>query len=223
MKTDGSDRKMLAENYGVHPSANRSGDLIAYVSSAGGAHHIWLINSDGQNNHQLTTGEGEIYPNISPDGQWVFYVSRAQDRGTLWKIPTIGGPAVQLTFAGIIMNPIVSPDSKKIACTYRADEGDRWKIAILPIDGGAPQQTFALPSAFYQVIRWTSDSSAITYLDKRDGAQNIWCQPLNGGSPVQLTQFKEDSILHYDWAAENRFIVSRGGRRRDVVIMKNVD
>ena len=114
----------------------------------------WSI-SDGQNNHQLTFGGGENYADIAPDGQWVFYVSRDKTAAHFWKIAATGGEPVQLTFAGIILNPLVSPDGKKIACTFRGDEGDNWKLAILPSDGGEPLKTFAFPSPFYQVIRWT--------------------------------------------------------------------
>jgi Tol biopolymer transport system component len=138
------------------------------------------------------------------------------------KVPNTGGPPVQLTFTGMIMNPVVSPDGKKIACTYRADEADRWKIAIFPFEGGEPLKTFAVPYPYYQIIRWTSDSKAFTYLDKVNGVQNVWRQPLDGSAPNKITNFGEDLILHYDWSGP-RLILSRGGRRRDIVLMKNVD
>ena len=110
-----------------------------------------------------------------------------------------------------------------VACTFRSDEGDRWKLAIFSIDGGEPLKTFAVPSAFYQRIHWAPDSSAFTYLDQVNGTQNIWRQPLNGSPPVRLTDFDEDKIWAYDWTADGRkLIVSRGGRRRDVVMIKHL-
>jgi serine/threonine protein kinase/Tol biopolymer transport system component len=223
MNLDGSNRTLLTRNAGIHPSASSDGKTIAYTGFEGGR-HVWLVDIDGQNNHQLTFGGGENYGYIGPDGQWVFYVSLDKDRGTLWKIATTGGQPVQLTFAGLILNPLVSPDGKKIACTFRGDEGDKWKLAILPSDGGEPFKTFALPSPFYQVVHWTPDSNAITYLEQVNGVQNIWRQPLDGGAPVKLTNFDEDRIWHYDWAPSGKqFIVSRGGRRRDIVMIKNID
>jgi serine/threonine protein kinase/Tol biopolymer transport system component len=222
MNPDGNDRKQLTTNYGIHASSSKDGQEIAYVSTKGGSHHIWLVNIDGQNNHQLTFGGGENYPSLTPDGKWVLYISRAKDGGTLWKIPAAGGQSVQLTFAGIILNPVVSPDGKRVACTYRTDETDRWKIAVLPIDGGEPVKTFAVPSPFYQIIRWTADSQAFTYLDKQAGAQNVWRHPLDGSAPQQITHLSEDLILNYDWLGK-QMILARGGRRRDIVLMKNFD
>jgi len=223
MNLDGTNAMPLTHNTGIHPSVSGDGKTVAYIGFDGG-HHVWLVNSDGQNNHQLTFGGGENYADITPDGQWVFYVSRDKDRGTLWKIATTGGEPVQLTFAGIILNPLVSPDGKQIACTFRRDESDKWKLAILPGDGGEPLKTFAFPSPFYQRIRWSHDSPAVTYLDQANGVQNIWRQPIAGGPPAKLTSFDEDRIWQYDWApSAKQFIVSRGGRRRDIVMIRNLD
>jgi len=224
MNLNGGDRKQLAKNSGFIPSPSGNGQLIAYVSTEGGGHHVWLVDIDGQNNRQLTFGEGESYPSLTPDGQTVVYTARAKARGTLWKIPAIGGQAVQLTFAGITLRPVVSPDGTKIACTFRTDETDRWKIAVLPFDGGEPIRTFALPYPYNQIIRWTPDSKALTYLDKVNGVHNVWRQPIDGSPPSKTTNFAEDLILHYDWlASEQQLVLSRGGRRRDIVLMKNVD
>jgi serine/threonine protein kinase/Tol biopolymer transport system component len=220
MNLDGSNASQLVPTTGVNPTSSKDGKLVAYTSFDGGR-HVWLVGDDGTNNHQLTFGDGETYACITPDGHSVLYVSRAKERGTLWKIPTTGGPAIQLTFAGNILRPVVSPDGKMVACTFRSDEGDRWKLAIFSIDGGEPLKTFAVPSAFYQRIHWAPDSSAFTYLDQVNGTQNIWRQPLNGSTPVMLTDFDEDKIWAYDWTADGRkLIVSRGGRRRDVVMIK---
>lgn len=38
----------------------------------------------------------------------------------------------QLTHGSIIVKPVVSPDGKWIACEFRKDEADKWKVAILP-------------------------------------------------------------------------------------------
>jgi Tol biopolymer transport system component len=224
MSLDGGDRKLLTKNSGFLPSPSSNGQSIAYVSTEGGGHHIWLVGVDGQNNRQLTFGDGESYPSMTPDGQSVVYTSRAKDRGTLWRIRTAGGQPVQLTYAGLTLRPVISPDGSMIACTYRADESDRWKIAILPADGGDPIRTFALPYPYNQIIRWTPDGKALTYVDKVNGVHNLWTQPIDGSTPTQITSFAEDWIMQYDWQGPGKgLVLSRGGRRRDIVLMKNFD
>jgi Tol biopolymer transport system component len=222
MNMDGGDRKPLAENNGFLPSASRDGRFIAYVSTVKGVHHIWLMDGDGRNNKQLTDGQGEFSPSVTPDGHWVVYVSLAKERGSLWRVPTGGGEPVQLTPGAIARRPVVSPDGTMIACAYRASEADEWRIAVLPFGGGAPLKTFALPFPRNQMIRWTPDGRALVYLDKRDGVHNLWRQPLDGSAPSQLTDFTEDLILHHDWeGAGAEIILSRGGRRRDIALIRN--
>jgi serine/threonine protein kinase/Tol biopolymer transport system component len=223
MNMEGGDRKPLVLTSSFLPSASPDGRFIAYVSRDHDAHHIWLMDADGQNNRQLTGGGGEKYPSFTPDGNWVVYTSLAKERGSLWKISTSGGGApIQLTRDAITMKPVVSPDGTKIACTYRTDETDKWKIAVLPFDGGQPLVTFAFPYPYNQIIRWTSDSSALIYLDKRNGVHNLWRQPLDQSQPTQITNFTEDLILHYNLLnRETELVLSRGGRRREIVLIKN--
>ena len=222
MNFDGSDRRRLSQNTGFLPTASLDGRTVAYVSTAQGTHHVWLMQVDGQNNHQLTFGGGENYPSLSPDGHWVVYTSLAQGRGTLWRIPTAGGEPIQITYTGISRRPVVSPDGSMIACTFRIDESDKWKIAILPFNGGPAIKSFSLPFPYLQIIRWRSDSQALIYVDKREGAENLWQQPLDGSPPKQLTNFSEELVLHHEQLA-GKFFLSRGGRKRDAVLIRNFD
>ena len=218
----GSEHRQITSNASLLPSASREG-LIAYASTAGGgASHIWLVDSDGRNNRQLTNGDGESYPGITPAGDWVIYTSRAKERNSLWKIPTAGGDPVQLTSSGIFIRPVVSPDATRIACTYRTDEADKWKIAILSFDSGQLLTTFALPYPYNQIIRWTPDGKAITYLNNQNGVQNVWRQPLDGSPQTAVTNFTEGLIFYYTWMPPgNQLVLSRGGVKRDAILIKD--
>ncbi|MDQ3817102.1 MAG: hypothetical protein M3362_05360 [Acidobacteriota bacterium] len=152
----------------------------------------------------------------------VIYTSLGRERGSLWKVSTGGGEPLQLTHGAIMVRPVVSPDGNMIACNYRQDETDKWKIAVLPAGGGPPLKTFAFPYPYNQIIRWTPDSRALIYLDKRDGVHNLWLQPLDGSLPAQLTNFTEDQLLHYALPYTGAgFVLSRGGKRRDITIIRN--
>jgi Tol biopolymer transport system component len=231
---DGTNRKRLTGAGGSLPSASRDGHIVAYASSAGSTLHIWCMDAAGGNQRQLTDGGGESYPSISPDGEWVVYTALTRERNTLWKISTSSSELIQLTRHSIAIKPVVSPDGTQIACAYRADEADNWKIAVLSIDGGLPLLTFTLPYPYNQVIRWTPDGRALTYLDRQHGVYNIWKQPLSGAAPTQLTNFTEDTIYYYDWldsddqssrpaeaALAARLIVARGIKTRDIVMIRN--
>jgi Tol biopolymer transport system component len=223
VNAEGSDRTRLTHGGGFFPSVSRDCRTIAYVSAQGGTHHIWHMDGDGGNQKQLTNGGGEGFPSISKDGRWVVYTSLSKERNTLWKIATEDGKTAQLTRNSLAIKPVVSPDGQCVACAYRRDEADQWKIGVLPIEGGEPLQTFALPNPYNQIIRWTADGRALTFLAKHDGVHNVWKQPLDGSAPIKLTNFTEDLIYHYDWLSDERLIVSRGMKTRDIVLIRNFE
>jgi Tol biopolymer transport system component len=183
------------------------------------------MDADGGNKKQLTDGGGESFPSVTAGGKWVVYTSQSKARNSLWKVSTESGEAVQLTRDSLCIKPVVSPDGTKIACAYRTDEADRWKIAILPLAGGEPLMTLALPYPFNQILRWSASGESLTFLEKRDGVHNIWRQPLDGSAPLQITNFTEDLIYNYDWlsADDDQFVVSRGLKTRDIVLIRNFE
>jgi Tol biopolymer transport system component len=63
---------------------------------------------------------------------------------------------------------------------------------------------------------------AVEYYLTRNGAGNIWEQPLSGGPPHQLTKFTSQLIFHYDWSRDGKdLLLERGTENRDVILMTN--
>lgn len=221
MNADGSDIKRLTHDGCLFPSVSRDGRFVTFVSAEGGIHHIWRIDADGKNRKQLTFGDGESYPYIAPQGDFIVFTPQGKDRNTLWRISVEGGPPEQLTHEGMAIKAVLSPCGKSIACTYRRDEADKWKIAVLSADGGTPLKEFALPYPYHQVIRWSPDGTGLNYLDRNNGVFNVWRQPLDGSPPSQVTNFTEDAIFYYDWDHAGQLIASRGAKIRDIVLIRN--
>ena len=72
-------------------------------------------------------------------------------------------------------------------------------------------------------LRWTADGSGLTYINNQGGVSNIWMQPLAGGPPKQLTDFKSDMIFHFDWSRDGKQLaLSRGIFTSDVILLNNV-
>ena len=55
-------------------------------------------------------------------------------------------------------------------------------------------------------VRWLPDGSAFGYISTRGGVSNIWLQPVEGGEPKQLTDFKSDVIFSFDWSRDGKQI-----------------
>lgn len=223
LNRDGTGNAVQLTNAGASaPATTADGKYLVYASVRTGVRHLYRLDLATRAEVQLTDGGGETHPSLSPDGRWVVYGSLAGKRNTLWKVSIDGGPPEQLTQDSIIIRPVVSPDGKSIACTFRKEEADKWKIAILPFAGGEPLQVLNIPRPYNQILRWTHDSKALFYLDEKNGVSNIWKQPLDGSPAKQITQFTEDVIYHYDrFGAGESFVLTRGRTMRDIVLIRN--
>ncbi len=229
MGRDGSQLKQLTTDAQVEEGVAVSPDrrYIAFASLSAGVYNIWRSDADGRNLKQLTDGKGDTFPHFSPDSRWiVFQRSSSEATATLWKVSVDGGEAVQLTETRV-QKPRVSPDGKLIAYYYLDSEspGSRWRMAVIPIDGGRRVKIFDFPPMVSsRLVRWTPDGKALAYLDNREGASNIWLQSLDGSEPKQLTDFKAEHILSFDWSHDGRSLaLVRAARASDVVLIETRD
>jgi Tol biopolymer transport system component len=170
---------------------------------------------DGSNQKKLAAGN---FPQCTPDGRLVIFGPRP-----LKKMSIDGGEPVQLTDKGSTGGAAISPDGKMIAAQYVQQPDIPAKIAIIPIEGGEPVKLFdASWPPRIPCIRWTADGRAVTYVANHDGVENIWSQPIDGGPPKQLTDFKSDEIFRFDWSRDGkRLVLSRGVESRDIVLIRD--
>lgn len=221
---DGSNQSQLTAGARLNwqPAVSKDGHYILFTSDRAGTPNIWRMDTDGSNPKQLTSGSGENLAQCSPDGKWVLYTLIGAGKPTVWKVSINGGAPQQLT-EKFTSAPVISPDGKVIACLYREDQpGSAVKIALLPIEGGEPLKLFDTPTSVGQLIRWTEDGRAVTYIVTSGGVSNIWSQSIEGGAPKQLTSFKSDQIFWFDWSRDGKQLaVARGSVTSDVVLISN--
>ncbi len=214
------------------PVVTPDGRSIVFSSTRAGAINIWRMSIDGGNPTRLTHGDLDSLPSCTPDGRWVIYQAGPRedlDGLRLWKVSIDGGESVQLTDAYSTW-PSVSPDGKWIACWYR--QGGSMKAAVLPLEGGEPVKTFAIGPGVEVLaeLRWTPDGRAVTYINNgggvlnpwSQGVGNIWSQPLDGGLPKQVTDFRENVISRFEWSRDGtRLVCSRGSFANDIVLIRD--
>jgi Tol biopolymer transport system component len=140
---------------------------------------------------------------------------------TLWRVSLEGGQPAQLT-QGESVGPVVSPDGSRIAFSLSDDPTlAKWRLAVMPAAGGSPTHTFEYPTPFARRLRWAPDGTAVTYAHNVAGVYNLWSQPLSGGPPQQITDFKSDVIYGFDWSRDGKMLaLSRGQFINDVVLLR---
>ncbi len=106
------------------PNWSPKEDKIVYQRYENGQWDLWVINSDGLNNHKITDGTGDkTDPSFSPDGRFIIYSSDFEsDFANIYKIPINGGSPVRLTnYTGYEGAPSFSPKGDKII--FESSEG----------------------------------------------------------------------------------------------------
>jgi Tol biopolymer transport system component len=179
------------------------------------------MDSDGNNPKQLTDSPLQDFgPDCSPDGKWVVYSKWGPEKG-IWKVPIEGGNPVRLSDAEAHY-PAISRDGKTIAYSYEDPSANPpHGIAIMAFEGGPPTKHFDIPQRAW--FRWAADGRSLLYTKNEGGVENIWSQPIAGGTPKQITHFNSEVILSFDLSRDGRRIVmSRGTGKQDVLLIRDL-
>jgi TolB protein len=223
VQEDGSKRMLLApgQNANGLPATCADGRFVVFIAYRNEKLNVWRMDADGSNPVQLTDEPFAYNPECSPDGKSVLY-ARINDM-TAWQVPIQGGTPSQVVVPNTAGGALrISPDGKLLA--YRAMPATMSSPAVLtviPFGGGSPLYRFDVPMGAFGV-HWAPDGQALDYALTRGGASNIWRQPLAGGPPKQMTNFKSDLIFFFDWSRDGKQLaLERGTISSDVVLISN--
>jgi Tol biopolymer transport system component/DNA-binding winged helix-turn-helix (wHTH) protein len=223
INADGSGAEQLTQatrDWGyAYPAVTPDGRFMIYTS-AFDYPHLWRLDLGSREAKQISFGKLDCYPALAPDGTWISYTTIIDNSPILMRMPIDGKSAPQQIMRKGSERPVISPDGKLIAFMY----DDLWapgrpKTAIIPSTGGAPIRTLNLFQQ--QTLRWTPDSKALAYMVTHDGATNLWEQPITGGPPKALTNFKDKLMYNYAWSRDGkRLACVRGDESSDVVMIQ---
>jgi Tol biopolymer transport system component len=72
-------------------------------------------------------------------------------------------------------------------------------------------------------VAWVRDGSGLIVVRHHDGVDNLWLQPLGGGTPRQLTSFRSLEIRAFNILSDGKtFVFSRGKDESDVLMFDEV-
>ncbi|MDQ3749292.1 MAG: hypothetical protein M3367_09835, partial [Acidobacteriota bacterium] len=194
------------------PVFSPDGKRLAFSScSIGGAGcDIWLANTDGSNQTQLTTAESnELIPGWFPNGGQIAYISDRAGYKTYWAIDLNTKRERQLfEFKQSLEYVRLSPDGKQILFNLTKDGVmNVWSASL--DDGEAKQLTFDKELIGFPT--WSPDGKHIAFQMKRGDDTHVMIMPSEGGTPTQLTFDKGQSWI-YGWSPDGDKILFAGQR-----------
>ncbi len=181
---------------------------------------------DGSNPMELHAGRMGN-PSCTPDGKWaVLNTPSPDERPSLYKFALGGGGRVELLRRRSFPSA-VSPDGRNVAIVLEEQGNANVRhFALVPVDGLRPgeEPRIVARNVGFETgfLRWTADGGSLTYLLHRQGASNLWSQPLNGGAAKQITHFTADTIFDFFWGKNGDLVMARGPEHRDVVLIRSV-
>ncbi len=223
MNPDGSERVVLVpQAHNVMSISSCAGRFVVFDSYREGKIELWRADADGSNGSKLAEITSRAGSDCSPDGKWIFYSSAEK----IYRISPEGGtPTEVLAVPGVSGGATllsVAPDGNQLAFAYQ--EGRPVpvpKLAVVSANGGTPQFISQLP-ADARGLKWSPSGKALQYWLTRNGAANIWEQPLAGGAPRQITHFSSGLIFDFAWSRDGKqLLLARGNESSDVILISN--
>ncbi len=143
MNVDGTDLVELVdspETLDFNARWSPDGSQICFSSDRAGAINLFVMDADGSNITQLTTGDGtDQQPDWSPDGSRIAFVSDRTGNRELYVMDADGGNLTQLTETSATEGgPNWSPDGQYLA--YHASVEGITHIFIMSADGSQVTQ-----------------------------------------------------------------------------------
>jgi DNA-binding winged helix-turn-helix (wHTH) protein/Tol biopolymer transport system component len=226
LNADGTERRLFSDLSYADPPASCGRFVIFGIQDREGQ-RLMRVDSDGTNSTVLVAADLGALPVCSPDGKYVFYHSFGPPQ-KIWRLATEGGSPVEVgkvlgdDYAGSLT---VSPDGKFLAYPFEQYRpAPTIKMAVLSLDGDAPARVLPVPGVVYdqRALSWSANGKALQYLLTKNGASNLWEQPLEGGDPKQLTNFADGEIFGVKWSLDRKqLLLTRGRTINDVVLMTN--
>lgn len=217
-KPDGSSARMISSDASavsdISPVISPITGEVVFVQRDSSGSSIWKMKADGSGRTPLSSGPNDNYPSVSPGGEWVTYTSFNPKR-LVKRVPLRGGATQTIYDKPGARQNAISPDGTRVAVALGQE------IVIVPAAGGPPLQSLKTHSIDWRSsLQWIDNGEAIAYVHNEGGVFNVWKQPIAGGPPKQVTDFKEGLILSYAMSPDGQWLAyAQGSVLADVVLI----
>jgi Tol biopolymer transport system component len=187
---------------------------IVYDSAASGHLDLWVSNSNGTGQKQLTADAGNnSWPSVSPDGRYVVFVSDRTGANHLWRIDIDGSNATQLTQGPGESNPHCSPDGQWVAFNSRLSHRPVMKV---PIIGG---EAIKIGIDAGGVLAISPDGKSIAATHYEPAKVNTAIYSLEGGEPSKFLDF---ASYYLRWTPDGHSLAYVDERNASAIISQPI-
>jgi len=198
---------------------------LVYKSDESENLNLWKTDLATGESRPVTHGPSvDSTPSCSADSKSVIFVSNRNNAIGLWRVGLDGSAPVAL-FSIPSEDYSFSRDRKKVASFDRLWWMQPPALAILDGDKGNPLRKLDLPKEGHPSganLRWTPDGSGILFPWERNGATNIWVQPVSGGPARQVTHFRSGLVQTFSFSPDGgKLAISQGRDETDIVLLRD--
>jgi Tol biopolymer transport system component/DNA-binding winged helix-turn-helix (wHTH) protein len=181
---------------------------LVYVAWIDDSSTIWIMDSDGSNQKQLTQiGFQDEKPTVTADGKTIVFQSNRSRKNEIWRMEIDGSNLTQLTNGeGNKTYPSLTPDGKWIF--YINEQKNNSSIWKIPIEGGESVKFVDKEAAYPRV---SPDGNFVACGYKVDKSIKLAIISINGGEPIKTFDFPPTYNLTFSprWTIDGQNITYR--------------
>lgn len=215
--TGGAARLLVAHSaHESRPLYSPDGRYLAFNSNRSGADDVYVMELSTGGVRRLTHDSGsEQLTGWSRDGSWVYFTSNLEDVSGMhdvFRVRVEGGtpmPVAADRYEGEFF-AAPSPRGGLMAIATRGrmaqsqwwrnghshiDESEIWLVDAATGPGAIARYRPLAEGGKNLWPMWGSGDDRVFFMSDRSGAENLWAQPVGGGSAERLTDFDDGRVL----------------------------
>jgi TolB protein len=206
MDSDGGNHRYLTagDTLVLTPRLSPKGQQLAYVSFAGGAPTVRIVNLDSAQQRPLVpTAAITFAPRYSPDGSRIVFSMMLGPNSDIYVVGAGGGLPQRLTTSPAVdTDPSFSPDGSRIV--FESDRGGSQQLYVMNADGSG-QRRISFGGGWYASPDWSPDGAWIAFTRRGADGRRIGILKPDGTGEKLLTSGPGDEGP--SWAASSREIL----------------